>query len=99
MISLGVKNMDNKEAVATVYGAAVTKTINSFATLSFSMNATGNNLVAVNMLGPGTIFTAPDGQKYQYTLVIQCRVLTIKYTVLPLLMWECSWAIISSKIR
>lgn len=67
MISLGVKNMDNKEAVATVYGASVTKTINSFATLSFSVNATGNNLVAVNMLGPGTIFTAPDGQKYQYT--------------------------------
>lgn len=67
MISLGVKNMDNKEAVATVYGVAVTKAINSFATLSFSINATGNNLVAVNMLGPGTIFTAPDGQKYQYT--------------------------------
>lgn len=67
MIKLLVTNYNGDQLVLLAYNVAVTKTINSYPTLAFTFNATGQNLVAEDMLGPRTIFTAPDGQQYRLT--------------------------------
>lgn len=67
MIKLPIASYSGDQSVLLAYNVAVTKTINSYPTLSFVFNAVGQNLVAEDMLGPRTLFTTPDGQQYRLT--------------------------------
>lgn len=67
MIKLPIISYTGDQSVLLAYNVAVTKTINSYPTLSFVFNAVGQNLVAEDMLGPRTLFTTPDGQQYRLT--------------------------------
>lgn len=67
MLSIGIENYDGQQSVISAYGVSVTTTINALATLSFSFNATGQNLLAEGLIGPYTLFTTPDGQQYRLT--------------------------------
>lgn len=66
MLGIPVKDYKGNEAVVLAYAVSVTDTINSFPTLSFSFNATGQNLQIEGMIGPDTTFTV-DGQQYRLT--------------------------------
>lgn len=66
MLGIPIKDYKGNEAVILAYAVSVTDTINSFPTLSFSFNATGQNLQVEGMIGPDTIFTV-DGQQYRLT--------------------------------
>lgn len=64
---IGMKNYNNDETAITAYGVALTETLNSFSTVAFNFNATGDNRVAENLLGPRTLFTLENGQKFRLT--------------------------------
>lgn len=66
MLGIPIKDYKGNEAVVLAYAVSVTDTINSFPTLSFSFNATGQNLQVEGMIGPDTTFTV-DGQQYRLT--------------------------------
>lgn len=66
MLGIPIKDYKGNEAVVLAYAVSVTDTINSFPTLSFSFDATGQNLQVEGMIGPDTTFTV-DGQKYRLT--------------------------------
>ena len=66
MLGIPIKDYKGNEAVVLAYAVSITDTINSFPTLSFSFNATGQNLQVEGMIGPDTTFTV-DGQQYRLT--------------------------------
>lgn len=66
MLGIPIKDYKGNEAVVLAYAVSVTDTINSFPTLSFSFDATGQNLQIEGMIGPDTTFTV-DGQQYRLT--------------------------------
>lgn len=66
MLGIPIKDYKGNEAVVLAYAVSVTDTINSFPTLSFSFDATGQNLQIEGMNGPDTTFTV-DGQQYRLT--------------------------------
>ena len=68
MIKIAVQGYDGNESVILAYNVSVTKTINSFPTLTFSFDAAGQNKVAENLLGPRALFTLSDGQQYRLTV-------------------------------
>lgn len=66
MLGIPIKDYKGNEAVVLAYAVSVTDTINSFPTLSFSFDATGQNLQVEGMIGPDTTFTV-NGQQYRLT--------------------------------
>ena len=68
MIKIAVQGYDGNESVILAYNVSVTKTINSFPTLTFSFDATGQNKTAETLLGPRALFTHADGQQYRLTI-------------------------------
>lgn len=66
MLGIPIKDYKGNEAVVLAYAVSVTDTINSFPTLSFSFDATGQNIQIEGMIGPDTTFTV-DGQQYRLT--------------------------------
>lgn len=66
MLGIPVKDYKGNEAVVLAYAVSITDTINSFPTLSFSFDATGQNLQVEGMIGPDTTFTV-NGQQYRLT--------------------------------
>lgn len=67
LYKIAMKNYNNEETVITAYGVALTETLSSFSTVAFNFNATGDNQVAEDLLGPRALFTLENGQTFRLT--------------------------------